>query len=155
MTRTTLTLRKANLLSAAALTVFALSSACQQKGGPVSVARVDPAQGIVSGGDQVVIHGNGFEPGKTQVEVRFGRVRAEQVSISSGDKITVVTPPGNRGPVDVSLMFDDGAQFKIPEGFRYIPATETGDVRKAFFSDKPGTNKPSTTPTNTVPAPAK
>jgi hypothetical protein len=82
-------------------------------------------------------------------------VRADQVSISSTNKITVVTPPGNRGPVDVTLMFDDGAQFKIAEGFRYVPPSETGDVRKAFFSDKPGATKPGATPTNTVPPPAK
>jgi hypothetical protein len=87
--------------------------------------------------------------------VRFGRVRADQVSIASTNKITVVTPPGNRGPVDVTLMFDDGAQFKIAEGFRYVPPSETGDVRKAFFSDKPGASKPATTPTNTVPPPEK
>jgi hypothetical protein len=144
------------ILSASALSaVLALSSACQQKGGPVRVDRVEPPQGIVSGGDQVEIRGSGFEPGKTQVEVRFGRVRADQVSIASNSKITVVTPPGNRGPVDVTLMFDDGAQFKIAEGFRYVPPSETGDVRKAFFSDKPGATKPATTPTNTVPPPAK
>jgi hypothetical protein len=143
-------------LSAAAVTaVFALVSGCQQKGGPLRVDHIEPAQGIVSGGDQVEIRGSGFEPGKTQVEVRFGRVRADQVSIASTNKITVVTPPGNRGPVDVTLMFDDGAQFKIAEGFRYVPPSETGDVRKAFFSDKPGASKPATTPTNTVPPPEK
>jgi hypothetical protein len=146
----------AKFLSASTLTVaFALVSACQQKGGPVRVDRVEPAQGIVSGGDQVEVHGSGFEPGKTQVEVRFGRVRADQVSIASNSKITVVTPPGSRGPVDVTLMFDDGAQFKIAEGFRYVPPSETGDVRKAFFSDKPGAAKPGSTSTDTVPAPGK
>ena len=146
----------AKSLSVPALAVaFALVSGCEQKGGPVRVDRIEPAQGIVSGGDQVEVRGSGFEPGKTQVEVRFGRVRADQVSISSSNKITVVTPPGNRGPVDVTLMFDDGAQFKIAEGFRYVPPSETGDVRKAFFSDKPGATKPAATPTNTVPPPAK
>jgi hypothetical protein len=56
--------------------------------------------------------------------------------------------------VDVTLMFDNGEQFKIGEGFRYMAASASGDVRKAFFSDKPGDSKP-TTPTNTVPPPAK
>ena len=144
-------------LSLLGLTVlFATTAACQQKGGPLRVDKVDPEQGIVSGGDQVVIKGSGFEPGKTQVDVRFGRVRADQVSISSADKITVVTPPGDRGPVDVTLMFDDGTQFKIPSGFRYMPASGSSDVRKAFFSDKPGETKPGATPTNTAPpAPPK
>ena len=144
-------------LSLLGLTLLcATSAACQQKGGPLRVDRVEPAQGIVTGGDQVVIRGSGFEPGKTQAEVRFGRQRADQVSISSGDKITLITPSGDRGPVDVTVMFDDGTQFKIAEGFRYLPGTGGSDVRKAFFSDKPGAAKPGTTPTNTAPAtPAK
>jgi hypothetical protein len=133
------------------LTTLGLSmGACQQKGGPINVERVEPAEGIVSGGDSVVIRGQGFEPGKTQVEVRFGRQRAEQVSIASSGSISVITPPGDRGPVDVTLMFNDGAQFKIPGGFRYMPGTGGSDVRKAFFSGKPGEGKP--TPTNTAPA---
>ena len=129
-----------------------------KKGGPLRVDEVEPAQGINAGGDHVVIHGNGFEPGKTQVEIRFGRSRAEQVSISSTDKITVVTPPGDKGPVDVTLMFDTGAQFKIPAGFRYVVPSTGDDVRKAFFSDKAkaGGTKPSTAGanTNTTPPPA-
>lgn len=108
--------------------------ACQQKGGPLRVDRVEPDQGITGGGDTVVIRGAGFQPGKTQVEVRFGRARAEQVSISSADKITVVTPPGDRGPVDVTLMFDNGSQFKIPGGFKFTAPTAGDDVRKAFFT---------------------
>ena len=134
----------------------ATSAACQRKGGPLSVSKVVPDQGIVSGGDLVVIEGSGFEPGKTQVDVRFGRARADQVSIASPGKISVVTPAGDRGPVDVTLMFDDGTQFKIPGGFKYLAGTGGSDVRKAFFSDKPGAAKPTTTPTNTTPpAPPK
>jgi hypothetical protein len=126
-------------LSVAVLSLGILAS-CQQKGGPLSVDKVEPPQGITGGGDHVVIHGAGFEPGKTQVDVRFGRYKADQVSISAADKITVVTPPGDKGPVDVTLMFDNGAQFKIPAGFKYVPPTQGDDVRKAFFSGKPGTN---------------
>jgi hypothetical protein len=134
------------------LTSFGLAvAACQQKGGPINVERVEPDQGIVTGGDSVIIQGSGFEPGKTQVEVRFGRQRAEQVSIASNGKINVITPPGDRGPVDVTVMFNDGAQFKIPGGFRYLAGTGGSDVRKAFFSDKPGEGK-TPTPTNTAPA---
>ncbi len=133
---------------------IALLAACQQTG-VLRVDKVEPEQGIVSGGDQVEIRGAGFVPGKHQVEVRFGRTRADQVSISSNSSITVVTPAGARGPVDVTLMFDDGSQFKIPEGFKYVSANTGGDVRKAFFSDKPGEAKPGTTPTNTTPPPAK
>ena len=124
-----------------------------QKGGPLRVDNVEPDQGINAGGDRVVIHGNGFEPGKTQVEVRFGRARAEQVAVDSADKITVVTPAGDKGPVDVTLMFDNGAQFKIAQGFRYVVPSAGEDVRKAFF-DKAAGAKPAPTNTSTTP-PAK
>jgi hypothetical protein len=150
--------RSSSSLGLILLTSLGLAAgACQQKGGPINVERVEPDQGIVTGGDSVVIQGSGFEPGKTQVEVRFGRQRAEQVSIASNGKINVITPPGDRGPVDVTLMFNDGAQFKIPGGFRYMAGNAGSDVRKAFFSGKPGEAKPAaTTPTNTAPpAPAK
>lgn len=121
-----------------AILFFAALGACEQKG-PLKVDEVDPGQGTTGGGDQVVIRGGGFEPGKTQVEVRFGRRKAESVTITSASKITVVTPPGERGPVDVTLMFDNGSQFKIPEGFRYTPPAAGEDVRKAFFTkDKQG-----------------
>jgi hypothetical protein len=125
-----------------------------QKGGPLRVDNVEPDQGINAGGDQVIIHGSGFEPGKTQVEIRFGRARAEQVTVDSADKITVVTPPGDKGPVDVTLMFDNGAQFKIAQGFRYVVPSAGEDVRKAFFDKKPGAGQPAPTNTNTTP-PAK
>ena len=85
--------------------------ACEQKGGPLRVDKVEPDQGASAGNEQVTIHGAGFEPGKTQVEVRFGRRKAEHVSIASPTKITVITPAGDRGPVDVTLMFDNGAPF--------------------------------------------
>ncbi len=113
-------------------------AACEQKGGPLKVDRVEPEQGSTGGGEQVTITGSGFEPGKTQVEVRFGRRKSEQVTIASSSKISVVTPPGDRGPVDVTLMFDNGAPFKIAGGFKYIPPAAGSDVRKAFFSGQAG-----------------
>lgn len=115
--------------------------ACEKKGGPLRVDSVDPAEGAAGGGDHVAIKGSGFEPGKTQVEVRFGRHKADQVVIASSSRINVVTPAGDKGPVDVTLTFDDGTQFKIPQGFRFIAPQATDDVRKAFFSGKEGEKK--------------
>jgi hypothetical protein len=115
-----------------------LVGACDQKGGALQVQKVEPDQGITAGGDQVTITGSGFQPGKTQVEVRFGRRRSEQVSIESGSKISVVTPAGDKGPVDVTLSFDSGAQFKIPGGFKYVNPEQNANVRRAFLSGKAG-----------------
>jgi hypothetical protein len=66
---------------------------------------------------------------------------AEQVVISSKDKINLVTPSGDKGPVDVTLEFDDGQSFKIPTGFRYVDPKETEDLRKAFFNKPKGAQK--------------
>jgi hypothetical protein len=123
-----------SLVSAASF--LFLASGCQEKGGPLRIDRVEPDHGITGGGDTVNIIGSGFEPGKTQVEVRFGRQKVEQVTIASASKITVVTPPGEKGPIDVTLMFDNGAPFKIPNGFRYVPPSSGDDVRRAFLSGK-------------------
>lgn len=126
---------------ASVVSFAALLGACEQKGGPVKVDKAEPSEGIVAGGDTVHILGSGFQPGKTQAEVRFGRRKAEQVVIASSNKITVITPPGDKGPADITVSFDDGAQFKIPAGFRFVAPGATEDVRKAFFSGKPGEPK--------------
>ena len=145
-----------NFLSCAAFTAL-LATGCQTKGGPLKVGKVEPDQGINAGGDHITINGSGFVPGKTQVEVRFGRARAEQVSIASASEINVVTPAGDKGPVDITLMFDNGEQFKISNAFRYVEAGASGNVRNAFFNDKPGAGKGTggTAPTNTTPPPPK
>ena len=114
--------------------VWASVAACTSKGGPVKVDAVEPAQGIISGGDEVTIVGGGFQPGKTQAEVKFGRRKAENVTIASNSKIRVVTPPNDKGPVDVQVMFDDGATFKIANGFRYVEPSAGESARRAFFS---------------------
>jgi hypothetical protein len=124
----------------AVLFVLGLVAACDQKG-VVRVDKVKPEQGITGGGDQVTIEGSGFQPGKTQVEVRFGRHRCEQVAIDSANKISVVTPAGDKGPVDVTLSFDDGSHFKIPGGFKYINPEQNANVRRAFLSGKAGEGK--------------
>jgi hypothetical protein len=119
-------------LLAVAFSLFALG-ACEQQA-RLRVDKVEPDQGVLGGGERVTIRGAGFQPGKTQVEVRFGRRRAESVTISSASTISVVTPPGQKGPVDVTLLFDDGAKFRIPEGYKYLAPTGDSDMRKAFFS---------------------
>lgn len=118
--------------------VFALGAACPQSGGAVKVDKVEPPQGTTAGGEEITILGDGYLPGKTQAEVRFGHKKSEVVTISSTNKIRVVTPPGEKGPVDVTVSFDDGKAFKIDNGFRYVEPAENSNARNAFF----GGNKP-------------
>jgi hypothetical protein len=117
----------------AAVFVVGFMGACDQKG-PLRIDRVEPPEGVSGGGDTVTIVGSGFQPGKTQVEVRFGRRKSESVVIASTNKINAVTPGGDKGPVDVVLSFDDGSQFKIASGFKYVVPQNAGDVRKAFLT---------------------
>jgi hypothetical protein len=117
---------------------FALISACTQKGGPLKVDAVEPPQGTTAGGDEISIVGGGFVPGKTQAEVKFGRRKAEHVQIASTTKIRVVTPPNDKGPVDVQVMFDDGSAFKVANGFRYVEPSDGEAARRAFFTGQKG-----------------
>jgi large repetitive protein len=121
-------------LSAVVLLLGSLA-ACEKKGGPITIDRVEPENGVSAGGDHITIHGSGFEPGKTQVEVKFGTRPAAQVSIGASNKLTVVTPPGDKGPVDVTLMFNNGEALVLRGGFHYVTTAGTDDTRKAFFAD--------------------
>lgn len=122
------------------LAVLALlgPAACMQKGGPLKVDSVEPAQGTTAGGEEISINGSGFQAGKSQAEVKFGRKKCESVQIFSSSKIKVVTPPNEKGPVDVTVMFDDGSTFKIPNAFRYIEPADGEAARKAFFGGQKG-----------------
>ena len=122
---------------ALSIVAFAAIAACQ-KGGPVNVEKVEPPEGTTAGGDEISIVGSGFQPGKTQAEVKFGRKKAESVQIASDSKIRVVTPANDKGPVDVQVMFDDGATFKIPNGFRYVEPSDGEAARRAFFNGQKG-----------------
>ena len=109
-------------------------AACTQGAGPLKVDSLAPNQGTTAGGDEIALVGSGFQPGKTQAEVKFGRKKAENVVIASTGKIKVITPANEKGPVDVTVMFDDGSMFKVPNGFRYVEPSDSGNARRAFFS---------------------
>ena len=115
---------------------------CQQGGGQTKIDKLEPPQGTTAGGEEVTIVGDGFQPGKTQAEVRFGRKKSEIVTIASPTKIKVVTPVGDKGPVDVTVAFDDGRSFKVANGFRYVEPVENQNARNAFFQgNKPASGK--------------
>src|SRR3954466_10283205 len=107
------------------------TGACNPGGGALSVDKIEPAQGTIVGGEEVTIVGGGFQPGKTQAEVRFGRKKADSVIIAAVNKIKVVTPAGDKGPVDVTVAFDDGRFFKVQNGFRYVEPAEGESARRA------------------------
>jgi IPT/TIG domain len=141
-------MRPVKMLCAAAM-VFGLA-ACSND---LKVSSVEPAQGTFGGGEDVVIHGNGFQPGRGGVTVTFGKRPATSVVVASADKINVMTPGGDPNTtVDVTVVFDDGKAFKLPNGFHYMaPADQRGTLDKAFNT----LGKDSPNPSGTTTAPKK
>jgi hypothetical protein len=99
----------------------------------LKVSSVEPAQGTFAGGEEVSIHGNGFQPGHG-VTVKFGIKEATAVVTASADKINVTTPGGDPNTtVDVTVIFDDGKAFKVANGFHYMAQVQNrGTLDKAF-----------------------
>ena len=110
------------------------TGSCQRRGQDLAVKAVEPGSGTTMGGDQVVIKGTGFEPGAMQAEVRFGRKRAEAVVMASPRQISLTTPPGDRVPVDVTVIFNDGRAFTLPAGFSYVSPQVSSKVREAYLN---------------------
>ena len=100
----------------------------------LKVTSVEPPQGTFGGGEDVVIHGGGFQPGRGGVTVTFGKRPATSVVVASADRINVMTPGGDPNTtVDVTVIFDDGKAFKLGNGFHYMaPADQRGTLDKAF-----------------------
>jgi hypothetical protein len=129
-------MRRITTLSAGLL-ALSLCAACSNE---LKVSEVDPPHGAYTGGEEVVIKGNGFQPGRGGVVVKFGRRDAMAVVVESGDKIKVTTPAGDKNTtVDISLVFDDGKSFMIKNGFHFIDTSQQrATMDKAFnaFGDK-------------------
>jgi hypothetical protein len=100
----------------------------------LKVSEVDPPNGTYSGGEEVEIKGNGFQPGRGGVTVKFGKREAGSVVVESASKIKVTTPAGDKNTtIDVSVVFDDGKAFLLKNGFHYIDTTQQkATMDKAF-----------------------
>jgi len=81
-----------------------------------SIKALEPNFGNVSGNDDVVILGSGFEPG---MSVQFGKRQVKSVVIDSARRIRVKTPAGVEGKVDVIVIREDGKTFVLRRGFSY------------------------------------
>jgi hypothetical protein len=116
----------------------------------LKVSSVEPPQGTFAGGEEVTIRGNGFQPGRGGVTVRFGLREASSVVVASAEKISVTTPGGDPNTtVDVTVIFDDGKAFKLGNGFHYMAAANSrATMDKAFnqMGKKDDSAKPVTPP---------
>ena len=108
----------------------------------LKVSSVEPATGTFGGGEDVVIHGNGFQPGRGGVTVKFGSRPATSVVVASSDKINVMTPGGDPdSTVDVTVVFDDGKAFVLESGFTYIDSTQQRQTMDKAFNAMGGQKK--------------
>lgn len=76
---------------------------------------INPNAGDVSGGDSVTLTGTGFT-GATSVT--FGGVPVMSITVNSDTSITVTTPPGSAGAVDVTVTTSGGSST-IAAGYLY------------------------------------
>ena len=95
-----------------------LWAGCQQ-GGEMSVLDVDPQAGHTKGDQYVKISGRNLRS-DIGYTVYFGAQKASQVMIMDPETLMVRTPAGNApGAVDIMIRADNGAAWRIREGFRF------------------------------------
>jgi IPT/TIG domain-containing protein len=83
---------------------------------PPVITSVSPASGPTSGNTSVTITGTGFASGAT---VSFGGVDGLGPSVTA-TTITVTTPGGAAGPIDVKVTNFDRQQTTLAGGFTYV-----------------------------------
>ena len=89
--------------------------------GAPHITSIEPAEGPLEGGTQVVVEGRNFT---SACEVWFGDKRPPYVRVIGATSILAETPPGSGGPVDVRIKSTaDRLETTLPSGFRYGPRT--------------------------------
>ncbi|HZO16746.1 MAG TPA: IPT/TIG domain-containing protein, partial [Polyangiaceae bacterium] len=85
---------------------------------PHAVLGTDPPHGPFTGGDRVIVHGNGFT---SDVRVWFGSAEATDVIAIDPARVQVNAPPGDPGAVEVTAQNGDDASTKrtLPGGYTY------------------------------------
>ncbi len=80
------------------------------------IGQVLPGRGPVEGGTVAVIRGLNFRPGAS---VTFGSEAAPFVRVVDATTLTVVTPPGSAGRVNVVVSSAEGQSTTFKDGFEY------------------------------------
>lgn len=85
---------------------------------PHATIGAQPSHGPFSGGQRVLVRGNGFSPG---VRVWFGDTEAGDVVPVDATKVQVTAPAGKAGPVDLTTQNGDDASTKrtLVAGYAY------------------------------------
>jgi hypothetical protein len=85
---------------------------------PHAVLGADPPHGPFTGGQRVIIHGNGFEP---SAKVWFGDVPSPEVIAIDPGRLQVVAPASDPGAVDVTAQNgnDESTRRTLPGAYTY------------------------------------
>ena len=114
-TRVTFTI----LLVAASMLASVLALACGDEGGEMAVLDVTPREGTLIGDQPIQVKGVNFRP-DIGYRVYFGNRRATSVTVIDPETLLVVTPERDEeGPVDITILADNGPAFQISGGFAY------------------------------------
>jgi len=83
-----------------------------------TVTSVSPNQGPIAGGTTVTVTGTGF--GNIPTTVKFGATPGTSVTVISDTQLTVVSPAGTAGPVDVTVTTASGTSAtSVNDRFTY------------------------------------
>jgi len=85
---------------------------------PHAVIGATPSHGPFTGGDRVIVTGNGFS---AEARVWFADVEADDVLVIDATRIQVTAPPGERGPVDLTTQNgdDESTNRTLAGGYAY------------------------------------
>lgn len=99
--------------------LLALSACGDEGGGELQITNIDPRAGATAGEQPVRISGNNFRR-DISYTVYFGNKRSMRSTILDDHTLLVATPTmDDPGTVDVIVAADNGAAFRIREGFRF------------------------------------
>jgi hypothetical protein len=92
----------------------------------IRIERLEPSFGPIEGGNQVTIHGAGFEG---DVAVKFGRADVAHERLGPGRLVVTAPFAGERASVDVTVTSELGVAV-LPGGYTYGdgPPPDTGDT---------------------------
>lgn len=88
--------------------------------GVPTVGTISPVSGSTVGGTTVTIDGSNFSAVIANVAVYFGDNQADVTAVAD-NKITVISPPGDAGQVDVKVTTPGGESVTAKNKFTYIP----------------------------------
>ena len=91
---------------------------------PLTLERVEPQWGPVTGGTSVTVYGTGFEPGNTVIDgikLRIGSMPVSSVKVISTTKLVISTPSGTPGlhKVTAANRFGEQAELTATDGVGY------------------------------------